>query len=201
MKRRFKYQNVQFNKEFNLFLEKNKSFLSNPIIKEFLKEEEHLRLLMQSVCLPSEENNNKLNVAFKQFYAEIRLIKYFSTFLYYYSINFDKKNRRNRDRFALILDQPLPDNDNETSKDLISSKILTTSDTPESLDDNISQFQLYQALKSLTPKQKKIIELAYVKELTDTEIAKLLGVSQQNISKTRKNALTRLRNYLERDET
>jgi RNA polymerase sigma factor (sigma-70 family) len=64
------------------------------------------------------------------------------------------------------------------------------------LEDQISSQELYQALLSLTPKQKKVLQLTYVKQLLDKDIANRLGVSQQAVSQTRRTALKKLKKSL-----
>lgn len=206
MKYPFPYQDEypHLVKDFDRYQEKHHKLLSNPVMKDFLKEEEHLRQFVQAICFPTNENKDRLNELFKQFYSEIRLIKYFSTILRNNSINYDKKQRKNKDRYPLILDQPVSygDDDHMTLASLIPSEntaiVYMLTENSSHLEEYIDHPQLYRALKQLTPNQKKIIELAYVQELKDTEIAKLLGVSQQSISKTHKKALNRIRDYLER---
>lgn len=205
MKYPFPYQDEypHLAKEFDLYQEKHHKLLSNPVIQEFLKKDEHLHLFAKAICFPTKENQDTLNQLFKQFYSEIRLIKYISKLLHNNSVNYDKKQRKNKERCALILDQSASYNDDDqtTLVNLIPSEtaaiVSMLMENSPHLEECIDHPKLYQALKMLTPNQKKIIDLAYVRELKDTEIAKLLGVSQQSVSKTHKKALIRISNYLE----
>lgn len=52
------------------------------------------------------------------------------------------------------------------------------------------------SIQQLTVKQKEVIDLAYVKGLSDTEIGKKLGKTQQAISKLHKNAFKKIRTFL-----
>lgn len=61
------------------------------------------------------------------------------------------------------------------------------------LEDYIESPIIYKAVKTLTKKQKIILHYAYIKQYKVVEIAKLLGLSQQAVSKARKDAITRLR--------
>lgn len=93
-------------------------------------------------------------------------------------------------RFPLTLD-----NDEN-----LESSLLFTYDSesvPLSLKDHITNQSLYQAFESLPEQQQKILSLAYVQGLNDKEISKLVGGSQQNISKHRLKALGKLRKLME----
>ncbi|WP_343222027.1 sigma-70 family RNA polymerase sigma factor [Paenibacillus tritici] len=110
-------------------------------------------------------------------------------FIYYNSINYDKKRRMKDSRFPLTLD-----NDEN-----LESILLTTYDAesvPPNLRDHITDHSLYQAYESLSVQQQKILSFAYVQALNDKEIAGILGVSQQNVSKHRLKALTKLRSLI-----
>ncbi|KQY90941.1 hypothetical protein ASD24_24395 [Paenibacillus sp. Root52] len=119
-----------------------------------------------------------------------RFITYMANLLYYNSINYDKKRRMTTSRFPLTLD-----NDEN-----LESSLLFTYDSesvPLSLKDHITNQSLYQAFESLPEQQQKILSLAYVQGLNDKEISKLVGGSQQNISKHRLKALGKLRKLME----
>ncbi len=115
-----------------------------------------------------------------------RFITYMANLIYYNSINYDKKRRRNDVRFSLTLD-----NDESLESALLTSYDFTS--IPPNLKDHITDHLLYQAYESLPAQQQKILSFAYVQKRNDKEIAKNLGVSQQNISKHRLKALAKLR--------
>uniref|UniRef100_UPI00406C92B3 sigma factor-like helix-turn-helix DNA-binding protein n=1 Tax=Psychrobacillus sp. FSL K6-4046 TaxID=2921550 RepID=UPI00406C92B3 len=66
---------------------------------------------------------------------------------------------------------------------------------PKAIDfqEHISDFVLFNSFNRLTVNQKRILTLFYFHQMTDTEIASSLGVKQQSIFKSRKNALIKLR--------
>ncbi len=109
--------------------------------------------------------------------------------IHYNSINYDKKRRAIVSRFLLTFD-------NDES---LESSVLSSYD-PEprfpDLKDHISDASLFKAYNQLTELQQKILSLAYVQELNDKDIATMLGSSQQNISKHRRNSLRKLRQLL-----
>lgn len=62
--------------------------------------------------------------------------------------------------------------------------------------DHIIDKRLAEALKSLTPKQKEVIELIFWKGYTQEEAARELGCSQSSVSERLSNGLKRLADYL-----
>jgi len=51
---------------------------------------------------------------------------------------------------------------------------------------------LFLALKSLTAKQLQIIKLLELEDLTEAEVAKLLNITQQGVSKAKKRAIKKM---------
>lgn len=166
------------------------NFLSNQVMTTFLKQKKHYLLLSEFLEFPNEENKEKLDQAFKKFFVEIRLIKYISSLIHYYSIGFDQKQRKDRERNLLILDRPNEDG-------IAPIDLLAAEDTAEeketSLLNLISDEKIAAGLKKLTKKELYVLNLFYVYGHSDTIIAKHLGVSQQSISKMRKRGLEKLR--------
>ena len=60
----------------------------------------------------------------------------------------------------------------------------------------INKMVLSDLIKSLTPKEQKIIEMRYFDEKTQTDIAKELGISQVQVSRLEKKILARMREPL-----
>lgn len=131
-------------------------------------------------------------------YTEIKINKYISKIIYYESINFDKKERKIQSRFPLILDKPLMEQDESvTLKDIIPSEYKVEYKVNSMrIEDHIECPKLLQAIKKLTQRQREVIGLAYIVNLSDTDIAKKSGVSQQAITKIRRKSLEKLRNLL-----
>ncbi|WP_228027595.1 sigma factor-like helix-turn-helix DNA-binding protein [Bacillus fonticola] len=55
---------------------------------------------------------------------------------------------------------------------------------------------LLRAILTLTPKQKEVVNFAYLKGLSDTEIATVLNKTQQAVSKVHKKALEKMGAFL-----
>ena len=98
--------------------------------------------------------------------------------IYYNSINYDKKRRMKDNRFPLTLD-----NDENIESSLLA--VYDSTSVSPNLKDHITDLSLFNAYESLPAQQKQILSFAYVQKLNDKEIARILGVSQQNISKHR----------------
>ncbi|MGE6377991.1 sigma-70 family RNA polymerase sigma factor [Peribacillus muralis] len=179
--------------EFDKFKTKNKAFLENKIVCSFLESKENQDLLKNAVCNPSKENEDELDKAFKRFYFNIRFTSYISTALYFNAINFDKRDRKIRNRHPLTVDCSVGDEDGGTFKDMIVDQeseikiedFLRSGNILDYLEDPL----LCEAVENLTDKQREILDLAYVKGISDTEIGLLLNKSQQAVSKTHKKAI------------
>jgi len=61
-------------------------------------------------------------------------------------------------------------------------------------DDLLSKITLNAALSHLDIKERQLIILRYIKEFTQTQTAKVLGISQVSVSRLEKKVLTKLRN-------
>lgn len=64
------------------------------------------------------------------------------------------------------------------------------------MEEYIADKMIYSAILSLTTSQRDILTYAYLYKLTDTEIARTIGTSQQYVSKTRKVALQRILSFM-----
>lgn len=69
-------------------------------------------------------------------------------------------------------------------------------DTKDQFENSLNSILLKQSLCKLSDKYRSIIYLRYFKNKTQTEIAKILGVDQGNISRSEKAALKQLKEYI-----
>ncbi|MGZ9869913.1 sigma-70 family RNA polymerase sigma factor [Priestia endophytica] len=187
------------------FKERNKKLFSEPIVKSFFEENPtHLTLLEASVVHKVEEATEKLDKLFTEHFFLYKLMKYISTLSYNFSIEFDRRRKKQKTRFPLLIDHSYENENNNIS--VLSDHLLE--DRNNSIDNSfedrnrhsiyplIEDKSLYQALKKLTPKEKSIIELIIIKEMKQIEISQVLNESPQNIAKTKKRALKKLRSDL-----
>lgn len=89
---------------------------------------------------------------------------------------------------CLSLDEPLGDNSEATIKDIIEDKGQKISIT-----DSLA---LKQCIDRLEEREKKIIFLRYYKNLTQTKVAGIMGISQVQISRIEKRTIEKLRKKL-----
>ncbi|MBR3909710.1 MAG: sigma-70 family RNA polymerase sigma factor, partial [Anaerotignum sp.] len=61
----------------------------------------------------------------------------------------------------------------------------------------LERLWLKEALEQLSPKEKKIIIMRYFLDQTQTDVAKHLGISQVQVSRTEKKILCRMKNALQ----
>lgn len=76
------------------------------------------------------------------------------------------------------------------------NEIFLVDKLPEKCDENeklINSLALKQIMEELTEQERIIIELRYFQEKTQTEVAKILSVSQVQISRTEKRILLKMR--------
>lgn len=195
-KKFFKLNRFPFLKQkLDYYLIKNPEFNQNHLFSRFLEEEIHLNVFVLSL-FNDKYYTESLNQLFKEFYFEYRFKAYLNQILYFEAITFSKKRSQHHKREALILEQPIGNDRETTLLDTIADTEtirLEGIDGLDSLDSYLSDDQLYQAFKQLTNHQQKILYLSFVKLLKDVEIAMVLNVSQQAVSKTRKTALEKIR--------
>ncbi|MFJ7648991.1 sigma-70 family RNA polymerase sigma factor [Lysinibacillus sp. NPDC097279] len=179
----------------------NQQLLNNELVISFLKIPTNKEKYMDTILNPTMENMKELDMLFKHFYFKIRFISHISSTLKFNSINFDKKLRLIQSRFSLTLDATINANEGqETFLDLVADEQAEGHFSEVNLKDNLDDYVispiLYDALNSLTKKQKEIISLAYAEGLSDTEIGRRLNKTQQAVSKTHKKALENMMMYI-----
>ncbi len=191
-------------KKLKQFHIENKSQLQNEVIKSFLKQEKNEQLLSKSLNNPTPNNIEKLDKAFKEYYLKLKIIKYISSLIHFYTIDFDKKNNQVNRRFMLMLDAPVYESENNSTAliDVQPSKYSTEKDFFDSMQtfqDTIESSELYNAYQKLTSKQKEVLDLIYIHQYNTKEVARLYKESPQNISNIHKRALNKIKEQLEND--
>lgn len=176
----------------------NFDFLNEPIVKRFLADPQNQQLFQEVTENPNEQNHLLLDRKFKVFYKKARMLKYFSTMIRISSIDFDKKDRKIKQRYLLTLDAPLNNEDEKTTRtETIPDPVeepFTTSCV--NLTECITDPTLYRAYTRLNKKQKKVLNLMYLEGLTLQDIATFLGDSKQNINNIHKRSLNRLKSTI-----
>lgn len=168
----------------------------NPLMLNFLKERNNFELLKECISKPTEEKRRYLNKKFEKYYENVRLTAYFHKLIKNFSIDFDKKSRKLNQRFLLAIDDDyeLINKNQDTEKHFEAIKLVGPS---RKIKDEIEDLTLIKALDELTKTQYKVLELIYVEDLTNIEVAEILNSSPQNISNLHRKALKKLRISLE----
>ena len=80
------------------------SFFDQPIIQVFLQNPEHLKIFTDTLESPSTNNIGHLNETFQIFYYRAKVYKYLCSLIYFFSVDFDKRARKQRERYRMVLD-------------------------------------------------------------------------------------------------
>lgn len=173
-----------------------KSASKDSLLFHFLNDSENEKKYKSYIRHPTKENKDDLEFAFKGFVFKIRFAVYISKTIHGLSLNYDQKENKFLERNQLILDKPLESGG--TMSDLLLVTPYNNLDSEHHLLDMITNDALAIAISQLNDYQKLILEYSYLYELKDTEIAKLLGKSQQSVSQAKKRALNKVRELMER---
>ena len=69
-------------------------------------------------------------------------------------------------------------------------------DLHETESNWVEEISLRQAISRLSPREKRILALRFYGGKTQTEVAAEIGISQAQVSRLEKNALTEIKKYL-----
>lgn len=166
--------------------------IKNPILIGFLNQEDNAKVYDLYCQEPSNEKRELLNRRFVEFYYKIKLITYFSKVIGFEAKRYDKKDREYKERNQLVLDKK-DENNEDSIMNLFESKADVYFLNNTKLEDYIEDPIVYKIVSKLTKRQKQILYLSYINNMKDIEIAKLLRVSQQAITKTKNQALNKVR--------
>ncbi|KWW12586.1 MULTISPECIES: sigma-70 family RNA polymerase sigma factor [Bacillaceae] len=171
------------------------SFFEQPIIHVFLQNPEHMKILTETLDSPSSHNICHLNETFQIFYYRAKVYKYMCSLIYFFSVDFDKRVRKQRERYRMVLDAAPSDAvrmiDRIGNYDGQLEKMGETND----LSSHISDEEMIKALQKLTAKQNLVLTMIFSYGLSNKEIAAYFHESPQNISSIRKQALKKLRKH------
>ncbi|CAM3036853.1 sigma-70 family RNA polymerase sigma factor [Paenibacillus sediminis] len=182
----------------SIYWEKNKKVLCNPVIRGFFEDKANVLLLARHLVNPSKEASSKLEGAFLRYFFRVRFTKYLCSLIRYCDIDYHRKRTRDELRYPLVFDALMGDGESTIGEILYSTAIeeeIPISD-PKTFQQSFNDDSLFYAFNRLTDKQKLIITLAYSTSAIDNEIARLLHISQQAITKTRQTALKKMRNNI-----
>ncbi|MDV2684425.1 sigma-70 family RNA polymerase sigma factor [Alkalihalophilus lindianensis] len=168
--------------------------IKDPLVKNFLSIKSNEKLLLDAQKEPSEVNILGLNLAFERYYTEIQLIKYISQLINHYSRDFYRKKNREKELYVYAFEDESIFESKEVNEQFLKlgdkdGFFLQTS----SILDEVQDQNLHNALNKLTKRQLMILNLHFLHQMSHTEIALHLTISQQSVSKTIKQSLQKIR--------
>ena len=99
---------------------------------------------------------------------------------------------------AVSLEQQRSDTDNGSSADTFQDKLGTEEERYELVEYGAT---IAPTLKALSARERLILHLRFVEDMTQSEIADRIGVSQMHVSRLIRRSLARLRTVAEHDRT
>ncbi|MCL2847172.1 MAG: SigB/SigF/SigG family RNA polymerase sigma factor [Firmicutes bacterium] len=200
--RRFKNRGVEYDDLYQLgclgFLKAIKNFAPSfgvrfstyavPMIagevKRFLRDDGYIKISRSVKAL-----NHKINFFIEKYKAEFQKSPDIETIAKEFNIEPQEAVFvMDSGRFPLSLYEKT---DEETGQELL-DKIASKENT----DDKIDRIILKDIISSLPDREKKIILLRYFRDKTQSEVAKVLGVSQVQVSRLESKILSKLKNAL-----
>lgn len=184
------------------FFKRNEESLKNPVIANFLSIKENEDALIKALLEPTAFNRGVVDRKFREHYNYVKKIKYVSNLIYYFSIDFDKRERKNKERNQLILDKSVSDDSNTTVKDLIIDKKRRPEDSMgDRITDHLERKELIDSIDDLTYKQVEILELIYLQGLTLKEVSDVTKTTPQNISNQHRKIIRKIKNKIKNKMT
>jgi len=182
------------------YMIRNKEFFSQPLVKGFFESDpSHMDLLEKAVIQKDESSQKLLDSLFREHFSLYRLVKYISTLSHFFSIDYDKRLRKHKNRYPTILDKPVNDSDKgEKMIDLLAynQQKSIQLDMDLELIDTIENDELFLALQSLNPKERQILHLIIMENKKQVDIAQLFDETPQNVAATKKKAIKKIQKQL-----
>lgn len=167
----------------------NKKSAKNKIIVNFLSREENKSLYDKVISNPLDTGaSEKLNESFREYFGEIRLVKYFASLIEFSSINYSKKNREAEEKLVPIIFENDAKETNSNEDDYFTEN--------NDLLEVIGNESLYIALTTLTDKEKLILKYLVIDGYDVSYISKKTHTTKQSVSKTKIRALNKLKKLL-----
>ncbi|MED1559483.1 sigma-70 family RNA polymerase sigma factor [Bacillus paramycoides] len=192
--------------QIEVFCSKYKEKMNEPIVRNFLKDKGNYAIFQEAILNPTHENKHLLNQVFAEYYRKVKIINYISKLVKYYSIDIEKRIHLNKQRNVLTLDASV----NEDDENSIKMDVLSSSEedltyerfelASGNLKDHLNNDVLHKALEVLSDKQMKILNLIYMNDFTNKQVAEILKESEQTVSYNHKAALTKLQEIMKKNE-
>lgn len=166
---------------------------NDSFIETFLSEEENFLVFNNYINNPSNRNKEALDKQFQKHFYIVRCISYFIKMIHFESRHFDKKQRKREETYQLTLDKENDDGDRNIDS---IADFQASEDTTKNLDEISDDPILHNLISNLTERQKKILYYIFVEDMMDKEVASILGITQQAVTKAKRVALTKIRRGL-----
>lgn len=160
----------------------------------FLEDEKNNVIYSRYLNEPNQKNATELNETYKKFERQMIVRGYLKKTIEYEARRFDKKIR-SAEKEKTSLDKVVYGTEIAISELLIDGKSTTAYETiyHEDLSQIFEDVRLAEGVANLTEKQREVLYMIYILELSEKEIAKRMNVTQQAISKVRKAAIKKMR--------
>ncbi|WP_155010710.1 sigma-70 family RNA polymerase sigma factor [Priestia megaterium] len=186
------------------FYNKYKKRLQEPVVSEFLHDSDFYNLFKKAISQPNRRNRDILDKEFRKYYRKVKIVKYISKLIHFYSIDYDKKNSLHKKRYITNLDEPSINlqSDNSTTKIevLASQTPIEVHSLDNDFKDVLEEEKIQQAINMLPKKNKEILKYIYIQNLKNKEISKIMNISEQLVSYTHKSSLKKIRNFLKKEK-
>ncbi len=83
------------------------------------------------------------------------------------------------------------------SESYLVDKLADEAESERSAEGTLNRMLIEQAMQNLDEKQRKLIEMRYFQDKTQTEVANVLGISQVQVSRLEKKLLLQMRNCID----
>ncbi|MED1790366.1 sigma-70 family RNA polymerase sigma factor [Brevibacillus laterosporus] len=155
------------------------------LFKAFLNQEDNFKLYQKVIANPEDRQIfQKLKRQFNEFYGEALLIKYISSTIHYTAIELSIRKRK--------LDKVIQPLKNEIEATVENITYFHDKNWNEAISDE----KVLNSIMKLTENERNILTFYYLHELKEKEIAHLLDITQQAVSKTKRKALVKLKKQL-----
>lgn len=170
----------------------------HPVVQGFCSHSINAVLLRKYADDPSKDNLDKLNHAFKIYLFALRFSKYLKSLITKGRIDYIRRVKKHEEREPVIYDKPLSAEDETVIGEMLvavyhGDDLPQVTVVPEVFQEQLNNEWLYDGFSSLSSRRKYVITLAYSASVRDSEIARLLHVTQQAVSKTRASAIQKLK--------
>ncbi|WP_022794924.1 sigma-70 family RNA polymerase sigma factor [Marinococcus halotolerans] len=154
--------------------------------RSFLTNDTYQRLFDQYHQCPTHQHYYQLEHAFHRFVQEQRVVAYLAKTIHYTAVQFDQKERRFLDRNQRWLDRDMDEGYTQREYSLAIN-------SGQEEGPRVQRQFVDEAWEQLTEKQQQVLDFSFVDGYTDEEIGRMLGQSQQSVSRLKQRALQRMR--------